>query len=159
RQLRLTQPSDLEWARLARELCRPFAAHPEAHPVPELVRFFFASRADAEHSLDALQSSESSPGGSEERVRERLLAELPRVAELLRRLAFLSECPLMVARAGRAESWMGHRRAHRRAVYLRGALPEAGRPIVLDHDGAALLALWPLAQVAPPIPGAAEELF
>src|SRR6185503_13124905 len=60
----------------------------------------------------------------------------------------------------RAERWIGLRRRRRVALPLTGrAGAGEGVALLLDRDGAAVLALAPLVQIAAPAPGADEEVF
>src|SRR5207248_4167793 len=60
---------------------------------------------------------------------------------------------------GVAEKWMGVRRTQRTTTAVRGKGLAAGVPALLDGEGAPVLSLAPLFQVAAPTPGAPLELF
>src|SRR5207302_9941649 len=60
---------------------------------------------------------------------------------------------------GVAERWMGVRRAQRTTTIVRGKGLGNGIPALLDKDGAPVLSLAPLFQVAAPTPGAPLDLF
>ncbi|HKD41644.1 MAG TPA: protein kinase [Myxococcaceae bacterium] len=149
-----------EWIRLARELCQPFEKFRDAYPIPELVSFSLET-AQAEAGGAKLFSDDDARGGeqSEEAKRATLERELARLSRLLRGVSFLFEYPLVVARAGRAELWMGARRTARNSRPLRtSGLPE-GHAFLLDRDAAPVVSLWPVVQPIVPTPGAPEELF
>jgi WD40 repeat protein/serine/threonine protein kinase len=156
RALRRRDLDDEEWRDLARDLCRPFAAAPDAHPMPEMVRLF-AGPADG----FALPLPAAAPRAmTSEQAHAELTRALPRLAQLLRAVAFLAGYPLVVWRDGRAESWMGIRRPRRAAVSAAGEPLPPDRPALLEHGGwRPVVLLWPLFQVARPAPGAGEELF
>jgi len=165
RSLRRHALGDQEWIDLARELCRPFAELPDAHPIPELVALFFATAADAARSRETAADdflalpAAASHTQSEDQVREQLEAALPVLTRLLRSIAFLADYPLVVSRGGLAEMWMGVRRPRRAALAVSGRGFEPDRPALADRSGRPVLLLWPLAQIAEPAPGAAEEMF
>src|SRR6185436_18909982 len=48
---------------------------------------------------------------------------------------------------------------HVRLATTRGAALAERQPVLVDHEGRTVLVLWPLAQIAPPTPGAGDELF
>jgi WD40 repeat protein len=159
--------ADAEWVELARAICRPYAACRELFPLPELVDLFYPRGADVEAKrptpfdplLHAGLDLDVSAKGGEGRAREQLARDLAALAALLKAVGFLADYPLAVAREGYAERWMGVRRPHRLRVELSGSPPPAGRPFVQDSDGAPLALLWPLVQLARPMPAAPEELF
>jgi WD40 repeat protein len=152
------------WWRLARELCRAFASIPDAHPIPELVGVFFAdgaARATAMEAVLAAAGDVDLGAANAERVRAALADALPRLATALAELAFLDDYQLVVPGANGANGgsvWMGVRRPQRTELALEGTLV-AGQPLLAGGDGRPVVALWPLAQVAAPSPGAAPELF
>ena len=156
RALRRRDLDDEEWRDLARDLSRPFSAVPEAHPMPEMVRLF-AGPADG----FALPLPAAAPRAmTSEQAHADLTRALPRLAGLLRAVAFLDGYPLVVWRDGRAESWMGIRRPRRAALPAAGEPLPPDRPALLEHGGwRPVVLLWPLFQVARPAPGAGEELF
>ncbi len=154
RALRRRDLDDEEWRDLARDLCRPFAAAPDAHPMPEMVRLFTGEAGDL------LAVPAAAPRAmSAEQVHGDLSRSLPRLASLLRAVSFLDGYPLVVWRDQRAESWMGLRRARRAAVRAALEVQPPERPVLLDRDGRPAVKLWPLFQVARPAPGAGEEMF
>ena len=147
-----------EWLDLARELCRPFARRRDAHPVPELVEFFFSSDGTARTdervaALHALQSA------SRTDLHERIGFALTALQGLLGTLGFLGDYHVGVPRGGKLERWMGVRRPQRTGVPQQSADLVDQQPILMSSDGAPILRLWPLFQVAAPSPGAPDELF
>jgi WD40 repeat protein len=164
RALRRRALGDGEWVELARERARPFAAHPDAHPVPELVTAFFprgdAEPADPFAAVLACQAEVDHAGATSDAQVRRLLANtLPHVAALLDALAFLHAYPLVVVQRGVATRWMGARRSPRATLAAGAPVIPDGRAVLVDAGGRPLLSLWPLAQLAPPMPGAPDELF
>ncbi len=164
RELRRRALSDQEWIDLARELCRPFASLPDAHPIPELVSLFFGAGADPARSRETpadewLALPAAAHTQSEDQVREQLAAAMPVLVRLLHSIAFLSDYPLVVSQGGRAQLWMGVRRPRRAALVTSGRGFEPHRPALADRAGRPVVSLWPLAQVAEPAPGAPEEMF
>jgi WD40 repeat protein len=157
RALRRRELAEEEWLELVRGLTRPFEDAREAYPVPELIALC-AAEPSPFAALDALRAAEMNTT-SEESLRERLARTLPLVAALLRSIRFLADYPLVVARGdGRAEVWMGARRGRRPLVRVPDSLP-TGTPVLADVDGNPLLVLAPLVAIAPPTPGADDELF
>ncbi|HEU5061341.1 MAG TPA: hypothetical protein VFU21_32675, partial [Kofleriaceae bacterium] len=156
RALRRRDLDDEEWRDLARDLCLPFAAAPDAHPIAEMVRLFTGPEDGFALPLPAAAPRAM----TSEQAHAELRRALPRLARLLRAVSFLDGYPLVVWRDGRAESWMGVRRP-RRAVVRTASEPLApDRPVLFDHGGwRPAVLLWPLFQVARPSPGAGEELF
>ena len=150
--------SDKEWIELARQLTRPWLARRDAYPVPELVGAFH-DRDIAPH-LEALLALRETEAGSDDALLALLDASVAHVGELLDGLAFLRDYPLVVARGGGyAERWMGVRRAQRATMVVRGKALAAGDAALLDRDGAPVLTLAPLFQIAAPTPGAPLDLF
>ena len=156
RALRRRDLDDEEWRDLARDLCRPFAAAPDAHPMPEMVRLFTGPAEAHELPLPAAAPRAM----TSEQAHGELTRALPRLARLLRAVSFLDGYPLVVWREGRAESWMGVRRPRRAAARAGGQPLPPDQPALLDREGGRpAVLLWPLFQVARPSPGAAEEMF
>jgi WD40 repeat protein/tRNA A-37 threonylcarbamoyl transferase component Bud32 len=148
--------TDEEWLDVTREICRPFTGRAGAFPIPELPAVVDAEVCDG---LLALRARALPPSSSA--ARTQLGEVMPRLRDLLQRLDFLRAYTLAVPRAGRpgsADRWMGLRRTPRPSVSLRGEHPP-DQPILIDREGAAVATLWPLVQIAPPAPGAAEEVF
>lgn len=136
---------DAGWLALASALCAQFATRRDAFPIPELIDLL------AEHR-DALAAAAAlDPTTADDAT---LVAS---AAHLLDGLRFLADYPLVVPRDGRAEAWVGTRRAHRATVA--GAALADGRPALVDRDGALVVTLWPLVQAVAPAPGAPPELF
>ncbi len=162
RQLRRRGLDDVEWVSLVRELCRPFAKRRDVYPVPELVALFYDDEGQ-ERTVDAFAAlfglrDEAITSGSEAQIQVLLERSLPAVAKLLDALLFLSSYQLVVPRGGRAERWMGVRLPRRSTMLCTGDLQD-GHPLLVDADGAVVLSLYPLLQIAQPTPGAPEELF
>ncbi|MBA2539348.1 MAG: PD40 domain-containing protein, partial [Deltaproteobacteria bacterium] len=151
--------TDGEWVELARELTAPFARRRDVFPVPELVTLFHDSGAKAFDDLLSVQSSERH-GAPEDEVRDVVERALPRLAELLRALAFLTNDYALVVphTGGTADRWMGTARTRRTVVPVSGIV-EAGKALLIDNRGVPVLGLWPIVQVAAPTPGAPEDVF
>jgi WD40 repeat protein/tRNA A-37 threonylcarbamoyl transferase component Bud32 len=143
------------WWELARELARPFAAIPDAHPIPELV-----AALTAEHDVLAALLGPLDAGAvpAAEDARRSLAGALPRLAALLGAVRFLYDYRLAVAAGPRVESWMGVRRPQRLEVAIERA-PADVRAVLVGGDAQPVVALWPLVQVAAPSPNAPRELF
>jgi WD40 repeat protein/serine/threonine protein kinase len=171
RAMRRRTLSDEEWLDLSRELCRPFAGSPDAHPIPELVDLFYDSDGTDLGRSNPARTRETEADGfldlpvglhrgvSAEQARAELAGAMPKLARLLRSVAFLADYRLVVWRGDRAESWMGIRRTKRAAIEVRGAELPVDRPALVDREGRPLVILWPLVQTARPAPGAPDELF
>ncbi|HWO19045.1 MAG TPA: protein kinase, partial [Kofleriaceae bacterium] len=147
--------------RLMRLLVRALAAQRGAYPIPPLVDLLVPPEGerDALEPLLQLDPATDPRGAGEEMVRSQLAQLVLALGRLLRAAAFVLDYRLVVARGGEPESWMGLRRARRRVVAVRGPVPPDRQPALLERDGRCALVLWPLAQVAPPTPGATDELF
>ena len=152
RDLRRRRYGNEDWWALCEALAR--GLDPRAFPVPELVGLL----AD-DSPLRALVARP--PGGQRQRdpqIREALIAAVEQAAALLERLELVFRYPLVVVRDDRLELWMGIRRPRRAAIPRTVALP-AGTPGLVTADGRLVVSLEPLAEIAPPAPGAPEELF
>jgi WD40 repeat protein/tRNA A-37 threonylcarbamoyl transferase component Bud32 len=149
--------TDEEWLDVTREIARPFAGRADAFPIPELPT---VAEGETGELLLALRSQALPP--SSEAARAQLAESLPRLRDVLSRLEFLRAYPLVVPRAGRppgaGDRWMGLRRSPRPTAVVRGEHPP-DRPLLVDAAGVVVARLWPLVQIAPPAPGAAEEVF
>ena len=151
-----------EWFELARALAATFATARDAYPIPELVDFA-ALEPSPFAPLFALRAAEAVTT-SEETLRDHLRRTLPVLAPLVRAIGFLASYQLIVPRDGAAgepapaEVWMGTRRTARPLIAVSPGLP-AGLPVIADLDGAPVLALAPLVQIAAPAPNTGEELF
>ncbi|HWO26386.1 MAG TPA: serine/threonine-protein kinase, partial [Kofleriaceae bacterium] len=152
---------EAERVRLMRQLVAALAGQRGAYPIPPLIDLLVPpeGEGDALEPLLQLDMATDPRGAGEEMVRSQLAQLVLVLGRLLRAAAFVLDYRLVVARAGVSESWMGLRRARRRALTVRGPAPPARQPVLLDRDGRCTLVLWPLAQVAPPTPGAGDELF
>ncbi len=159
------QLADHDWLALATELVRPFAFRKLAHPVPELVSFFFAEAQDTTPgpgvaALTTLDHLGTPPRDAPDDVLHSALLKLvPAAGLFLRSLGFLYDYPLVVRHAD-VDRWMGTRRVRRltQTVTDAAAMP-LGRPMMVDAVGAPVVPLWPLLQVFEPGAGLAEELF
>jgi WD40 repeat protein len=154
-----------EWIALSRELCRPFVAARDAHPVPELVALWFPEAEDERGGAEVLESlaatadAESGSSMADGEIREALARWMRDLAVALRALAFVSDYRLVVPFGSHTEVWMGGQRRHRPRVPVVGAALEPGHPALVNDRGEPVLSLWPLAQIAAPSPGADDELF
>ncbi len=150
--------TDVEWIQLARQLTRGWLARRDAYPIPELVGAFHET-AVVEH-LEGLALLRDNEAATDDTVLALLESAVGHASKLLEALAFLRDYPLVVTSAGGyAERWMGVRRAQRSTIAVRGKGLAAGAPALLDRDGAPVLSLEPLFQVAAPTPGAPLDLF
>src|SRR5260221_12163568 len=148
--------TDTKWLELARKLTRSWIDSRDAYPIPELVDVLH-DRRTSEHleALLALRHAEASDD-----VIAALEAAIARISALLEALGFLTDYSLVVTITGSlAERWMGVRRTQRTTTPVRGKGLGGGVPALLDKDGAPVLTLAPLFQVAPPTPGAPLDLF
>ncbi|HTJ42436.1 MAG TPA: protein kinase [Kofleriaceae bacterium] len=158
--LRRDRLDDGDWLRVARALTAPLADRPAVHPVPELVEL--VSSVDAIAALEGLialrAEDEHAPHADVARAGDVVARAAPLVETLLGALAPLFAYDVVVARGGLAEKWTGVRRAPRMLAAARASF-EDDRPALVDRDGAAVLALWPLVQARAPAAGMAHELF
>jgi WD40 repeat protein/serine/threonine protein kinase len=165
RELGTTVPSDDTWLDATLALVRGYAEKPDLHPIPELVMFVCdpGDRAGAGEKLyrelAALRPGLAEASANDDEVIARLQPALVLLSRLLRAASFVCKYPLVLpAGDGFAERWSGARRAARVQVVSRGSM-QAGRPILIDPEGAPVIALHPLVQVAAPMAGNERELF
>ncbi|MBK7861295.1 MAG: protein kinase [Archangiaceae bacterium] len=157
----------LEWVQLARELCRPFATRPLAHPLPDLVTFFFTvspegavtpSRGDeAWGALERLLAA-APPASADDAQYAALAERMAVLGTLLKRLSFIYDYALTV-QAERPERYMGTRRGTRAVQKVAQPLPEPHVAWLVDPEGQPVLSLAPLVQLFSPGAGLPEELF
>jgi hypothetical protein len=89
-----------------------------------------------------------------------LTAMVRALERALRPMRWLADVHMTVPRDDVGERWTGVRRPIRTTALLRGATAAVvGRPVLCNSDGAVVLPLWPLFQIAPPAPGHPDELF
>jgi WD40 repeat protein len=155
RELRRGGLDPAQWWQLARELCRPFATIPDAHPLPELVT---AVCAGPDVVGELVAQVDAGAVRAPEDARRSLTVALPRLAALLGAVRFLSDYRLVVAAGSRVESWMGVRRPQRLEIAIERP-PADARAVLVSGDGQPVVSLWPLVQVAAPSPNAPRELF
>ncbi|MBP6631177.1 MAG: protein kinase [Kofleriaceae bacterium] len=174
RQLRQRGLSDPEWIELAQRIAGRVSALGDGFALPELIELLAPGDGATTSATDELAGLltlrgwfEQHPTADEATTLAQLGKALPLVDKLLRRLTWLGSYPLVVVRAadGRAdvgEPWMGVRRLHRATVPVRGALADAGGRdalVLIDQNGAVVVPLSPLVQLARPAPGHGEEMF
>ncbi len=157
--LRRRALTDEEWLDLARGLTVAYLGDTAFYPVPELIALLHQS-AELGAAFEVMARVRATVGlRVDDAEAQRLLAQgMEATVQLLQRVAWLSDYPLVVAEAGVALSWSGLRRKRRPRVVARGALPD-GQPVLLGKDGAPLLVLHPLLALLPPSPQAPPELF
>ncbi len=165
RRLATDRLSDGEWLTLTSSLCRPFVFRKAAHPLPELITFFFAGETGAElgagsRALAALDALPWPPSEApDEAVHAALLKLVPALGAVLKAFSFLFDYALVVRR-GEAEQWMGTRRVRRLARSIAtGPQDSVGQPVLVDSVGLEVISLAPLLQVLPPGAGLPDELF
>jgi WD40 repeat protein len=154
-------PTPRDWLDLAAALTASAKGQPDAHPLPELVLLLSDGVPTSALAVaEALAAAQRSDWRDDDAGRARLAGLLGALGDWLSQLLFLADTPLAIARpaTGRAERWVGLRRQPRRSSLLAAAAHD-GEPLLLDADGHPLLRLAPLVTLAPPAPGAAEELF
>lgn len=162
--LRKSGLSDHDWLTLGIETCRPFCDKQLALPIPELVPAFFGDASQISTSVTILRALigrvEEEPAKLDPEAQIHWLGTfLPELSRALSSISLLFEYPLVVAKEGRFESWVGVRRPRRIHLSVaRGNEPE-GEPLLLNREKEPVLALEPLAQVIEPTPGATPELF
>ncbi|HEY1553556.1 MAG TPA: protein kinase [Kofleriaceae bacterium] len=143
-----------EWLALAEQLVAPFAERAQAHPVPELVEVMWAGSEPRRMFRELLALRSSREGADVEHVRA-LLAELGKV---LRSCAFVEDYGWAAASTRGGESWTGPRRQPRDTCPV-PADATPGSVWLVDRDNTPVLELSPFVRVAPPSPGADDELF
>lgn len=161
--LALDRLEDTEWLALVQQLVQPFALRSTAHPVPELVTFFFSEdareTAEGDAALRALNACVwPAVTGSDETLVHALRALVPAFSTVLQKLSFICDYALVV-RHEETERWMGTRRIRRTVQNLASAPPLAGVPVLVDRTDLAVLTLSPLMQVFAPSGGMPEEIF
>ncbi len=147
----MTRGLDLdEWFALSAALTAPFATRVHAFAVPELVALVWDD-GQPRRVFDRLLALRSDHRAEqvEAAAVSHLLVEL---GVVLRASAFLADYP-WVAAGG--DTWMGPRRNPRE----HRELPATSGVWLTDLDGTALVELSPLVRIAPPSPGADDELF
>jgi WD40 repeat protein/tRNA A-37 threonylcarbamoyl transferase component Bud32 len=150
--------SDGEWLELARQLTRAWLGRRDAYPIPELVEVLHER--GAARILEELAALRDREVHGEQGLLELLEKAVSSLSDLLQIVAFLGDYPVVVPLAeGDAEVWMGVRRTQRTTIALPGKGLEVGMPALVDGEGAPVLSLAPLFQVAAPTPGAPAELF
>ena len=157
------RPDGQRWLELARELIRPFCRNKKAHPIPELVAFFFNGSADDDQvgvtRLEGLFHDLRSADFASDQASTRLARALPVLSRVLGSLAFLADYPLVVMVGRDLELWMGVRHLHRSRseTVLDGV--DSGDVFLLSPEGELAVRLSPLVQALAPSPGVPEELF
>lgn len=157
--LRDSRLDETEWLELTKEICRPFARRAKEFPLPEIVAFFFNKKGNSltNSALTALLAAEPYWNANESEVCKAIDLKLAQLSELFSQLTTIFNYQLVVPHQGFAEKWMGLNRSRCQvSINTQIALE---RPILLDSDGAAVLSLWPLMQIAAPVPGSRTELF
>ncbi len=141
-----------QWLDVVIALVARHAAHPEAFPVPELVRAVYPADGSVgveRHLRTCLTPVPDDVAGYE--------ARLEVLGEVLRAVSWVGDYPVVARRAQYVEHWHGLRRS-------RTALP-AGDALLLDEvtmtnaDGLPVCVLGPLVKIDAPSPGMSEELF
>ena len=161
--------SDVEWLDLARALARRFVTVRDAHPIPELVSFFFTDAGEPSPTALVLRDLAARGGGAdaasaETGVASQVAGLLPDLERVLGGLGFVTAYRVVVARRRgegevRLERWSGPRRVPRPELpTLQRRLP-LDRPVLVDATAVPVVSLAPLVQVMAPTPGAADELF
>jgi WD40 repeat protein len=139
-----------EWLELAAATCDGVV--PDLAPVPELALLFARERPHPSAVADLATAPLDDPAA--------LAASIGLVERVLAELRFLSDYALVADLDGNARSFMGARRRRRPIARLAvGATLERGEPALLDAAGAPIVRLHPFVQIAPPSPGADDELF
>jgi WD40 repeat protein/serine/threonine protein kinase len=165
RELGTSVPDDDAWIEAAHVLLRGYAAKPDLHPIPELVLFACAADGSAGEGLALYRELVAQRPGiaettaNDDEVIARLRPALVTLSTLLRKASFVCSYALVVpAGDGFADRWSGIRRTQRVQVVARGNV-QAHVPMLVDENGAPVVALQPIVQIAEPAPGVAPELF
>ncbi len=147
--------ADTDWLDLTRALVLPFSTKPDAHPLPELVRYV-ASEGFA--VLQAVAQGAPDATANDEQLIQQLHATVGRLTAALRPLQFLFEYAVVVPSESGPERWMGSRRVVRPTQRVVEPA-EPGSVLLVDSVGSVVLTLSPLVQCASPSVGRPEELF
>jgi WD40 repeat protein len=162
-ELRAGRLDDAGWLALASALCRPFADKRDAFPIPELVALLVTEGGDARDPFAALfavrRAARTRTGEAEDHLADHVAAATTELTAALRAIAFVQDYPLAIAHDRGVELWTGVTRSPRAARPLAGAPLPDGTVVVLSAEGAPVLELSPLVQVAPPSPGLPREMF
>ncbi|HEY5934102.1 MAG TPA: serine/threonine-protein kinase, partial [Kofleriaceae bacterium] len=144
---------DVEWLDLAAAVTQPMIARPEAWPIPELANFAHDAGIATLRSL-----LEDDRAGAADGI-DRAIAEdsLARLATVLEGASWLLEYTLARAVERGLELWTGVAGEERAVRPASGRM--VGEIVVLDADGAPVVRLSPLVQIAAPLPEHAEEVF
>ncbi|MBN8723685.1 MAG: SUMF1/EgtB/PvdO family nonheme iron enzyme [Acidobacteria bacterium] len=164
--LRKQSLSNLQWAELSRELCRPFAKKRDVYPIPELVNLFFASDSENLSSFtgvfaDLLQLQheiDSSASLAEEELINLLNEFLSKLNVLLKETNWLSSYYLVLPESQQATKWMGSLK-ETGTIAIKNNNLDGAKVILVDSQGYFVLSLWPLVQITRPTPGAIPEVF
>src|SRR5207302_5336596 len=127
-----------------------------AHALPQLVALAAPddSGRDKLEELLALRISSELGGAGDDALRAQLERMLATLARFLRAAAFVLDYPLVVARGGATERWVGLRRPRRRLAVVADRALADGDVALLDATGNRVIALDPLVRVAAPSAGA-----
>ena len=158
--------SDLQWAELSRELCRPFAKKRDVYPIPELVNLFFASDSEnlssfTEVFADLLQLHQeisSSASLAEENLINLLNSFLAQLNILLKETCWINSYYLVLPKGKEATKWMSSIKEIGTTTIKNNNLDDS-KAILVDSQGYFVLSLWPLVQITRPTPGATPEVF
>ena len=153
RALRRRPLRDAEWVDLAAGLTRPFADRPAVWPIPEQVTFF-ASRAAGELRAALAGDAFASDADGERRL---AIVRVAQIAALLGELSWLLDYDVAHGVPEGLEIWMGVRSDE--AFTRPGSGEDLGRVVVLDGDGARVVALSPAVQICAPARGEPPEMF
>ena len=161
RTMRRRDLSDAERVQLLRLLVRPMLSRRGAHPIPELVDLVTPRGENATDDLEPLLAlcSTSDHAGAEDMVRARLAQLVPDLVRVLRKLTFVLDYALVVARNDAAEYWTGLRPQNRDVAVVRAGELVKHHPMLLDRYSRVCVDLWPLMQAVAPTKGAEPELF
>ncbi|MBI4854422.1 MAG: protein kinase [Acidobacteria bacterium] len=160
--IRKQELSDKEWLELTQELCKPFALKRDAYPIPELISLFFqpssTSQTEQCRVFESLLEFERANllGATEEEVQRNISSYLPELTKILHSISFLLDYPLVVKRLNHIEKRMGRELS---SIQIKLNKLSETQVALLDSSLRMVLSLWPLLQVAEPLPGAREEIF
>lgn len=151
-----------QWLELVKEISNQFKSHPDAFPIPELVTLFFTSndsRSDIfEPFLAAQELFRGKSVDSTEGV-ELLTVKLAQMTEILTSLKFLQDYRLVIVRDGFIEEKTGLHSKREALIASPNQHFNLGEALLVNSSNNPILKLSPLVKIAPPFPGANEEIF